>query len=428
MNGRIYDPLAGRFLSPDPVVQFPNNSQNFNRYSYVLNNPLSYTDPSGYFLSGLKSFFKKFWRPIFAIVLSVVTAGAFLAVYASIASGVSFGLGAGIGAIFGGGVLTTTVLGTTVAWGVSGIAMIAAGAIGGFTGGLIASGGSLKGAIYGALTGAIAAGIGNHFGATDWSRPGMEMKRALAHGISGGAIADAQGGKFSAGFFANAFSSMSTRIPGGESGWGVVRASVIGGTGSVIGDGKFENGAVTASFVHVFNSLLHNVTAKGQNSQLQTKKVTAIRINPNADGTDTTKRNSLIYLEEIELLRDQLLTEGIITHPDQLKYYVVHDEAQLAVVLGRSVGGYKIFLQHGGESGYNGTFSTNTYSGLGMKLTPSDWLEYFRNLSPGWEYQNDASRLNSAWYGCDARGGHTPADIMKSEVEPHIRDYFGGKI
>jgi len=48
MNGRLYDPYLQRFLSPDPVVQAPNNSQSYNRYSYCMNNPLMYTDPSGY--------------------------------------------------------------------------------------------------------------------------------------------------------------------------------------------------------------------------------------------------------------------------------------------------------------------------------------------------------------------------------------------
>ncbi len=52
MNGRIYDPKLGRFLQADPIVQAPKNSQSLNRYSYVLNNPLSYTDPSGYFSTG----------------------------------------------------------------------------------------------------------------------------------------------------------------------------------------------------------------------------------------------------------------------------------------------------------------------------------------------------------------------------------------
>ena len=47
MNGRMYDAALCRFLSPDPYVQMPDYSQNFNRYSYALNNPLVYTDPSG---------------------------------------------------------------------------------------------------------------------------------------------------------------------------------------------------------------------------------------------------------------------------------------------------------------------------------------------------------------------------------------------
>lgn len=47
MNARLYDPALGRFLSPDPVVQAPESSQNYNRYSYCLNNPLLYVDNSG---------------------------------------------------------------------------------------------------------------------------------------------------------------------------------------------------------------------------------------------------------------------------------------------------------------------------------------------------------------------------------------------
>jgi len=47
MNGRVYDPLTAMFFSPDPFVQAPGNWLNYNRYSYVLNNPFKYTDPSG---------------------------------------------------------------------------------------------------------------------------------------------------------------------------------------------------------------------------------------------------------------------------------------------------------------------------------------------------------------------------------------------
>lgn len=47
MNGKMYDPAVGRFLNADPYVQMPGNTQSYNRYSYCLNNPLRYTDPSG---------------------------------------------------------------------------------------------------------------------------------------------------------------------------------------------------------------------------------------------------------------------------------------------------------------------------------------------------------------------------------------------
>ena len=54
MSGRVYDPQIGRFLSADPLVQAPDNSQSYNRYSYVWNNPLSMVDPSGYEAVGFK--------------------------------------------------------------------------------------------------------------------------------------------------------------------------------------------------------------------------------------------------------------------------------------------------------------------------------------------------------------------------------------
>ncbi len=48
MNARIYDPILGRFLSPDPMLPDPSDAQAYNRYSYVYNNPLKLTDPSGF--------------------------------------------------------------------------------------------------------------------------------------------------------------------------------------------------------------------------------------------------------------------------------------------------------------------------------------------------------------------------------------------
>ena len=63
MNARLYDPVTGRFLSPDPYVQMPDFTQNFNRYSYALNNPLKYTDLTGEYFG---------WDDLVAILLGGV--------------------------------------------------------------------------------------------------------------------------------------------------------------------------------------------------------------------------------------------------------------------------------------------------------------------------------------------------------------------
>jgi hypothetical protein len=54
MNGRVYDYNLGRFLSVDPFIQEPGNSQSINPYSYIMNNPLAGTDPTGYVSENIK--------------------------------------------------------------------------------------------------------------------------------------------------------------------------------------------------------------------------------------------------------------------------------------------------------------------------------------------------------------------------------------
>src|SRR5206468_12998241 len=49
MQGRYYDPILARFISPDPVKQWDHGPQALNPYSYGMNDPLSYRDPTGYF-------------------------------------------------------------------------------------------------------------------------------------------------------------------------------------------------------------------------------------------------------------------------------------------------------------------------------------------------------------------------------------------
>lgn len=109
MNGRMYDPVLGRMLSPDNYVPDPWNTQGYNRYGYANNNPLVYTDPDGNFF---------FLAPI--IVGSVL--GAFLGGINAENQDQSFLSGAWKGAIAGGigGALSLVGGGTfiaNVAWG-----------------------------------------------------------------------------------------------------------------------------------------------------------------------------------------------------------------------------------------------------------------------------------------------------------------------
>jgi RHS repeat-associated protein len=149
MNGRVYDPHLGRFLSADPIIQTLSESQALNPYTYVMNNPLTLIDPSGYsWLSSLfKSigkFFERYWRPIVAIVVAVVSFG-YLAPLASQWFATTL-LAQG----------TITVAGSVFAGAVSGA--LAGGIVGGS-----------RGALAGAVTGGLLAGISASYGNT-WTR------------------------------------------------------------------------------------------------------------------------------------------------------------------------------------------------------------------------------------------------------------------
>ena len=138
MNGRLYDPVLGRFFSPDNYVQMPDNSQNFNRYSYCLNNPLKYTDPSG-----------DFWN----LIIGAAIGGVFnwashgfqlnakgLGYFATgaVAGAVSAGLASGVNVAMAGGNFWTGAAGLAKGIASTGfLAGAASGASAGFAGGFI---------------------------------------------------------------------------------------------------------------------------------------------------------------------------------------------------------------------------------------------------------------------------------------------------
>ena len=157
MNGRFYDPVLGRFLSPDPYVQDAANPQNFNRYSYCMNNPLKYTDPSG-----------EFWH----IVIGAVIGGVANLVanwnncdgfwqYAT-----AFTAGAGAGAL-------------TAATGGAGASIWA-------VGGVAAAGGAAT-----CATNSIIAQTGNNFDGmsnVNWNQVGVSAGIGCVSGFAGGVI------------------------------------------------------------------------------------------------------------------------------------------------------------------------------------------------------------------------------------------------
>ena len=184
MGGRIYDPTLGRFLQADPFVQAPNNTQNYNRYSYVLNNPMSYTDPSGYFFKKLEKLVKRYWKVAVAVGVSVFTYGA--------ASGwaASWGMTQGF---------SMSVLGSTQTF-VTGLSVggtVTAGAIAGAAGGFVAgalNSGNLSGALRGALAGSIAGTAGGYANFGDVSGWGDAAGRIGVSALGGCAAGKASGG------------------------------------------------------------------------------------------------------------------------------------------------------------------------------------------------------------------------------------------
>ena len=241
MNGRLYDPLLRSFLMPDNFVSDPNNTQNYNRYSYVLNNPLRYVDINGE-------------EPI------------------------SIGIAILIGTAISAWTYTITCL-------TSGIEFTATGL--------------LESAVIGAASAAVTFGIGSaatNLFANYFSRAAFQ---AVAHGTFQGTMTAVTGGKFWSGFAAGALSSIAASAWSGgdvskgqwngiggkfaDSGAGMIAfGTVAGGAGAALTGGNFWQGAVTGLVVSGLNHAMHQMDSPDDNGYDKNGK----KINDN--GGDTT--------------------------------------------------------------------------------------------------------------------------------------------
>lgn len=240
MNGRIYDPTLGKMLQADPVTN--PGSQGLNRYSYVANNPLSLTDPTGY----------SWWRIIASVAIAIFAPYAWPVLQCF--------------------------------WGAVAV---------GFVSGYVATG-SIQGALVGAFTAGVFYGIGEAFQNASWANASADdievgntglniigfSAKVLAHGIAGGVVSELQGGRFGSGFASagvtEVFSPVVDTVH--DEADRVIAAALIGGTSSVVAGGKFENGAITAAFAQVFNDSEHRafrpapgttITVNGNNVDIQ---------------------------------------------------------------------------------------------------------------------------------------------------------------
>jgi RHS repeat-associated protein len=243
MNGRIYDASLGRFMSADPFIAQATNLQNYNRYAYVNNNPLSYTDPSGYWS----------WNPFKAV--KQITRAVFKALGPEVSSLV-IAVGAGIAC--------GPAAPGCAAWVVGNGTYHNSRAQGASSNDAFKSAASAGVSVYGAAmigTGPYGVSAGQSASAQAIAlHAGLNCASAT---IGGG---DCKSAAITGGFtkaispYVELYAGSDTlgqRVAGG------VVASVIGGTVSELSGGKFANGAQSAAYIYLYNQLSRAASGAG---------------------------------------------------------------------------------------------------------------------------------------------------------------------
>ncbi len=294
MNGRIYNPSLGLFLSVDPINQLMSDSQGGDPYLYTRNNPLRYVDPSGLdFWSDAKDAIggaaTDVWHGVTHFGGEVVKwVGENYRVIIVVAVVI---------------VVTYVTLGTgtpeAITLGDAILAGAAAGAAGSATATALYGGtpdqiiqSAFRGAAIGALSGAAFYGVGEYFDAEEELSTTSQIESVAAHGVVGGAKEAVEGGDFWKGFVSTAATKASSLYGPqfDDMAANTARAAVVGGTVAELDGGKFANGAITGAFSYSFNDLIHEhggwTHAFGRHQRLVVTSEEGDRIEGFSFGTD----------------------------------------------------------------------------------------------------------------------------------------------
>lgn len=223
MNGRLYWISGGRFVQPDPVLTDPLNPQNWNPYSYVVNNPLNPVDPTGY------SFVDTLIHPLRKVVRGLMrSAGPEVSGVVAGASCGALPYGWGIVCAAGGGYDIARAFGANPSQ-------------------------ARRSAVAAAFAAAISWGM-NNLGIDPSSARGV-----LISATAGGVSSVLQGGQFGHGFASAGITSYASPYINNVSSNPVAGATAsanLGGTVSEMTGGKFRNGAMTGAFSYSVYSFM----------------------------------------------------------------------------------------------------------------------------------------------------------------------------
>jgi RHS repeat-associated protein len=336
LNGRVYDPLIGRMMSADPFVPDALNGQAWNRYSYVINNPLAFTDPSGYCflgLCGIGNAISNFFSNIGSWFKNQIgsIASAILASVACTFSGPAYAICVGVVT----GVISGVITGVT-------------------TGSLELA---LKAGVIAGVTAAAFYGVGEITGHNPAFGTAAHAANVAGHAAVGCASAVAQGAKCGPSALAGAITSFAGPIINTQNRVAsFVANTVIGGVAAVAGGGKFENGAFTAAFGYLFNQQADNL-ARGQDIHDLFGGALAARF-----GADNVRLETRFSWSEFQFRTDVILFDRDVFELKPESYHSMRDPSRYDQALDKMLKSY--------VPGLNDKYSTTRFQ-------PGEFSDYF---------------------------------------------------